>query len=89
MGEEMNRRLLTVILILLLLVSWVVIIDLARDKKNREVVCPECVRLTNALKIAEDFIDESRDEIDDMSNQIDTLIEDLKRGNAWNEEIFR
>lgn len=84
----MDRCLLTVILILLLLVSWVVIIDLARDKKNREIVCLNCVRLSNALKIAEDFLDESRDEIDGMSNTIERLMNDLNRGNEWNEEAI-
>ena len=74
----MNRRLLTVVLILLLLVSWVVIIDIARDKKD----------LQYALKIADDFLDESRDEIDRMSNQIERLMNDLNRGSEWNEEAI-
>jgi len=74
----MKKQLLTVVLILILLVSWVVIIDLARDKKD----------LQCALKIAEDFIDESREEIDGMSNTIERLMNDLNRGNTWNEEAI-
>jgi len=75
----MKRQLLTVVLILLLLVSWVVIIDLARDKED----------LQYALKIAEDFIDESREEIDGMSTTIERLMNDLNRGNEWNERMDR
>ena len=74
----MNRRLLTIVLILLLLVSWVVIIDLARDLRDAR----------NALKIAEDFLEETRVDIEQMSNQIDTLMEDLNRGVAHNEEAI-
>ena len=75
----MKKQLLTIILILLLLVSWVVIIDLARENHS----------LSNALKIAEDFIDESREEIDDMSNQIERLMRDLNRDATWNKELDR
>ena len=75
----MNRRLFTIILILLLLVSWVVIIDLARDLKDK----------SNALKIAEDFLDETRDEIDRMSDVIDEYIKERNRGNDWNDNLRR
>ena len=78
-GVGMKKQLFTIILILLLLVSWVVIIDLARDLGDAR----------NALKIAEDFLDESRDEIDEMSNQIERLMNDLNRGNEWNKETHR
>jgi peptidoglycan hydrolase CwlO-like protein len=76
--NKMKKQLLTVVLVLLLLVSWVVIIDIARENKN----------LSNALKIAEDFLDESREEIDEMSDQIERLMNDLNRGNDWNEEAI-
>lgn len=75
----MNRRLLNIILILLLLVSWVVIVELARDNKD----------LSNAVKIAEDFIDESQEEIEEMSNQVDELIREINRGIAENEGVGR
>jgi len=74
----MNRQLFTIILILFLLVSWVVIIDLARDLKDTSY----------ALKIAEDFIDESRVEIDEMSNAIDNLIREINQGITGNEEAI-
>jgi hypothetical protein len=77
-GVEMKKQLLTIILILFLLVSWVVIIDLTRDLKDT----------SNALKIAEDFLDETRDEIDRMSNVIDKYIKEKNRGNEWNEEAI-
>ena len=72
----MNKRLLTVILILLLLVSWVVIIDLARDLEDK----------SNALKIVEDFLGETQEEIEEMSNQIDDLIKESGIVNKYNEE---
>ena len=75
----MKKQLLTIILILMLLVSWIVCHDLYI--RNRD--------LSNALEIAEKFMDESREEIEDMSNQIDNLIEDMNRGNDWNKETYR
>jgi peptidoglycan hydrolase CwlO-like protein len=77
-GVGMKKQLLTVVLILLLLVSWVVIIDIARDLKDTSY----------ALKVAEDFLEETQEEIDNMSNQIDELMKDLNRGNRWNEEAI-
>ena len=74
----MNRRLLTIVLILILLVSWVVIIDLARDLRDAR----------NALKIAEDFLDESRDEIRELSTVVDNYNEEGNRGITWNEEAI-
>ena len=74
----MNRRLLTIILILLLLVSWVVIIDLARDLKDK----------SNALKIVEDFLGETQEEIEEMSNTIDNLIKESGIVNKYNEEAI-
>ena len=72
----MKRQLLTVILILLLLVSWVVIIDLARDLKDK----------SNALKIVEDFLEETQGEIEEMSSTIDNLIKESGIVNKYNEE---
>jgi len=74
----MKKQLLTIILILLLLVSWVVIIDLARENRS----------LSNALKIAEDFLDELRDEVDYLSTVVDRYIKERNRGNEWNEEAI-
>ena len=70
----MNRRLLTVILILLLLVSWIICHDLYTRNKD----------LLNALKIADDFLEESREEIDSMSNTIERLMNDLNRASEYN-----
>ncbi len=74
----MKKQLLTIILILLLLVSWVVIIDLARDKKD----------LRYALKIAENRLDELREDVDYLSTVVDRYIKERNRGNEWNEEAI-
>ena len=67
----MKKQFLTVILILLLLVSWVVIIDLARDLKDK----------SNALKIAEKSLDELCIKVDELSTAIDTYERERIRGN--------
>ncbi len=74
----MKKQLLTIILILLLLVSWVVIIDIARENKN----------LSYALKIAENSLDELQGEIEYLSNAVDEYIRERNRGNDWNEEAI-
>ena len=75
----MNRRLLTIILILLLLVSWVVIIDIARDLKDT----------SNALKTAENSLDEFREEINELSIAVDNYKRERNRGRDWNEGVDR
>ncbi len=74
----MNRRLLTIILILLLLVSWIICHDLYTDKKD----------LLNALKIAENSLDELQEEIEYLSIAVDNYKRELNRGNDWNEEAI-
>ena len=77
-GEEMNRRFFTVVLILLLLASWVVIIMLARDNQM----------LLNALEIAEKSLDQTREEVGELSNTVERLMRESNRGNDWNEEAI-
>lgn len=76
----MNKQRLAIItLILMLLVSWVVVIKLARDNKD----------LLNAYEDATKFLEESAEEIEALSDRIDGLMKDMNRGNDWNEGIDR
>ena len=68
----MSRRLLTIILILLLLGSWVVIIDLARDLKDAR----------NAVKIAEKSLDELGMKVEELSIAVDTYKKERNRASS-------
>ncbi len=74
----MKKQLFTVILILSLLVSWVVSIDIACENKD----------LLNALKIAENSLDELHAKTEELSNAVDNYRKERNRGNDWNEEAI-
>jgi len=73
----MKKQFVTIVLILLLLISWIIILDLhARNQ-----------RLANALEIAEDSLDRIREEVGELSNQVDKLIRESGRTNEWNKAV--
>jgi len=73
----MKKQFVTIVLIFLLLISWIIILDLhARNQ-----------RLANALKMVEDFLDESRGQIDEMSSVIERLMKERRKEKEWNEAV--